>query len=425
MRDGDSWWRRLNPCESPSRSDRESRQPRQFRPDAVSTAALEDRKLLSTTAAAVTKPGKPAATDLKGFNTLQTPAVIHTSQAITTGPDGNLWFTEPGVGKIGKTTPGGAVTEYQLPAGHQANEGITAGPDGNVWFTETGYVGRVTPSGVVTEFAVSPGAQLTGITKGGDGNLWFLDTADRKIGKITTSGVVTEYPIPASSSPKSGQLVNFYNDITLGSDGNVWYTANVVSKAKNVVVGEVGRVTPSGQVTIFKLPAGAPPSHSFSLSKSTQTTGGISADSITSGPDGNLWVTDHRPGGQAAIARITPTGEIKQFAIPTTPTGAKLPDISTSITTGPDGNLWFNLVNDNYNAGPNPTPFIGRITPEGKATIFTIPYSTDTQGALMAEGAESITAGPLGQVWFTSGSRRYVSATGNVIATFPHQERGL
>src|SRR5882724_4062540 len=48
---------------------------------------------------------------------------------ITTGPDGNLWFTETGANKIGVMKPDGSlVTEIALPAG-SGPEGITTGPD--------------------------------------------------------------------------------------------------------------------------------------------------------------------------------------------------------------------------------------------------------------------------------------------------------
>jgi virginiamycin B lyase len=67
---------------------------------------------------------------------------------ITAGPDGNVWFTEimQGVGKIGRITPSGTITEFQTPTANSRLEGITAGPDGNLWFTEgsAGKIGRIT-----------------------------------------------------------------------------------------------------------------------------------------------------------------------------------------------------------------------------------------------------------------------------------------
>src|ERR1051325_201739 len=35
--------------------------------------------------------------------------------AITTGPDGNLWFTEAAGNAIGRITPAGAIQEFSLP----------------------------------------------------------------------------------------------------------------------------------------------------------------------------------------------------------------------------------------------------------------------------------------------------------------------
>src|SRR5438876_10726 len=74
---------------------------------------------------------------------------------ITSGPDGNLWFTESS-GKIGRVTPSGVFTEFPIPTVDSYPYHIAAGPDGNLWFTEdlSNNVGRVTPSGVFTEFRI-------------------------------------------------------------------------------------------------------------------------------------------------------------------------------------------------------------------------------------------------------------------------------
>jgi hypothetical protein len=67
---------------------------------------------------------------------------------ITAGPDGNLWFTEPGINGIGRITLAGVVTEFSAGISAGASpSGITAGPDGALWFTEPGVnsIGRITP----------------------------------------------------------------------------------------------------------------------------------------------------------------------------------------------------------------------------------------------------------------------------------------
>src|SRR5579883_1402047 len=77
---------------------------------------------------------------------------------ITTGPDGNLWFTESAGNKIGRMTPSGQIQEFPLPTtcGSAAGcgpAGIASGPDGNLWFAEAlgNRLGRITPSGPVEE----------------------------------------------------------------------------------------------------------------------------------------------------------------------------------------------------------------------------------------------------------------------------------
>ncbi len=63
-------------------------------------------------------------------------------QGITTGPDGNLWFTEQ-AGGIGRMTPKGSLTQYSI--GGTNPDGITVGPDTNLWFVEdVGEIGMIT-----------------------------------------------------------------------------------------------------------------------------------------------------------------------------------------------------------------------------------------------------------------------------------------
>src|SRR2546429_7016675 len=52
---------------------------------------------------------------------------------ITTGPDGNLWFTAGT--DIGRITTAGSVTAFPIPTASSGPQGITAGPDANLWLT--------------------------------------------------------------------------------------------------------------------------------------------------------------------------------------------------------------------------------------------------------------------------------------------------
>src|SRR5262249_31193257 len=87
--------------------------------------------------------------------------------SISAGPDGNLWFVERSADRIGRITPAGVITEFNLPAGSQPRD-IATGPDGNLWFTEYGSntIGMITPAGVITPFAIGATTGPSGIVSG-------------------------------------------------------------------------------------------------------------------------------------------------------------------------------------------------------------------------------------------------------------------
>jgi virginiamycin B lyase len=294
----------------------------------------------------------PAAAQTFTEFTLPTPG--SRPSAITLGPDNALWFTE--FGKIGRITTQGSITEFPVKGGGIFHS-ITTGPDGALWFTEftLNKIGRI-PTTATTEnlqlieFTVPGAPGPLGITTGPDGALWFTEGAGDKIGRITTAGVVAAFPIPTA---KGGE-------ITTAQDGAMWFT---------YARGKIGRITTAGLVTEFAIP----PENS-------------SAGAITSGPDGALWLTEPVSG---KIVRIATDGKITELALPS-------PNAQPwGITTGPDGALWFteaSCVREQSSrciVGNK----IGRITTAGAVTEFTIPSD--------GSGPHSITTGPDGALWFT------------------------
>ena len=287
-------------------------------------------------------------------------------ESVTTGPDGNVWFTlfqlqvGPTYGMpsdIGRITPNGTISLFPLPSTNEIPGAITTGPDGNLWFTDTSgtstnnsSIGRITPSGGITEFALGSNHRLDGITTGPDGNLWFIDDIASAIGRITTAGVVTEFSVPSIGTG------GIQNQITTGHDGNVWFT--------DLMVGNIGRITPQGVVTEF---------HPTLVLNSLSDPGGIAG-----GPDGNIWFSFDR-----AIGRITPTGTATLFPIPNA--GVDTYGYWTQgITAGPDGNVWFT----------EPSAYkIGSITPSGTITEYSLPNSNYLSG-------NSIVTGRDGNLWF-------------------------
>ena len=269
-------------------------------------------------------------------------------EAITAGPDGNMWFTESGSSAkgIGRITPEGDVTEFSVPSsGGTQRWGIAAGPDGNMWFTETfgtNGIGRITPTGAVTQYPVSNAAPA-GIAAGPDSTIWWA--SEGMIGKISPAGDITKYPLPDPAG------YNFSgNGIAAGADGNMWFTLSWQNR--------IGRITPAGVITQFALPT--PWSRPVG---------------IVAGPDGNMWFTQSSGN---KIGRITPAGAITEYPLPTA-NGS-----SHGIAAGPDGNMWFT----------EPGLFkIGRITPTGTITEYQLYKS--------GSNPNGIAAGPDGNMWFT------------------------
>ena len=107
---------------------------------------------------------------------------------------------------------------------------------------------------------------------------------------------------------------------------------------------------------------------------------------ITSGPDGDVWVTLWFGGG---IAQVTPAGDITDFSLPSTAFSI------LTIAGGPDGNVWFTTYGS-----------VGVMTPSGQLTLYPLPGSSPL--------AVDICAGADGNMWFTDAGN---SAVGEISPT--------
>ena len=276
-------------------------------------------------------------------------ALPHPASGPTTialAPDGTLWFTESDGNRIGRMNPDGTgLVEFDVPTEESAPRIIALGADGNLWFSEhlASRIARITPQGEIAEFRIpTPDSQPRAIALGADGNIWFGMFAAGKIGRVTPAGVITEFEIP---TPFSGPRA-----LAAGPDGNIWFSEFHASK--------IGRITMDGVVTEFALPR--PDS---------------GPGDITAGADGNLWFVelngtiDGRFVTGNRVGRITPRGEITEFAIPS-PTGSP-----TNVAVGPDRNVW-------YTKGAA----LGRVTPDGVITEF--PLASNARGVGLTAGSD-------------------------------------
>jgi streptogramin lyase len=196
-------------------------------------------------------------------------------------------------------------------------------------------------------------SQPNDLTVGPDGNLWFTDQGDpRAIGRVKPDGTINEFVGPLDP------LNNFPNELTAGADGDVWFTDDGTP-------GAIGRVKPDGTIEEFTMgmPMGAQP------------------DSLTLGPDGNVWFADQLS-GHRAMGRVTPAGAIHEFS-----KGLAPMSVQDDITVAADGNLW---IEQSMPGG------VARITTAGKITQF-------KSGLHPGAGNEKdqLVPGPDGNLWFT------------------------
>jgi len=159
---------------------------------------------------------------------------------------------------------------------------------------------------------------------------------------------IREFPIPTASAAP-GNLANGPHDVR-------WVLEFYANK--------VAAVRENGAVTEYPVPSPAQGNPHV----------------ITAAPDGNLWFSEDNTaaGGQSYIGRVTTSGFITMFPIPT------LNSRVVGVAVGPDKNIWF--------CEPNAQQ-IGEITSAGQITEYPVPNSSGVPWA--------ITTGPDGNIWYT------------------------
>jgi virginiamycin B lyase len=242
-----------------------------------------------------------------------TPTASSNPQGITSGPDGNLWFTEQGfadspsthIGMINPTTH--AISEFKIPNVGQGKGvpvhpmAITAGSDGNLWFTTApwrsirppvfeGNLGEINPTTHAISLFQLPTQRAeagVGITAGPDGNIWF---SWESLGEMNlTTHALTFYSVTADYDGPFG--------VVTGPDGNLWFTFDTIVNGTGNIPA-IGMFNPTTQAQSQYI-----------------ILGGINAQpwGITAGPDGNLWFAIQ----ESQIGQINPTtGAITEYAVP-------------------------------------------------------------------------------------------------------------
>jgi streptogramin lyase len=136
--------------------------------------------------------------------------------------------------------------------------------------------------------------------------------------------------------------------------------------------------------------------------------------SITVGPDGNLWFVEYQSPGR--IGKITTSGAIAEVAVGgSTPNFTMNPQIN-GIEPGPDGQLWFT-------EGLNPGK-VGRIDPSTGA-VQELATGNVSPGFRLNSGPEEIARGPDGNLWFAEVSNPGAIAQISTVGVVSEHTTGL
>jgi streptogramin lyase len=268
---------------------------------------------------------------------------VGSPSGITTGPDGNVWFTCEKGGVIGRITPLGQITLFPVTAANHSLGGINTGPDGRLWFND--FTGQstdriVTDGSGLTLFPLGAGA---GGLVSNMGAVVIAESLVSKIGVMSATGQVIAYPTPTANA--------FPHGINIGPNGDTWFVEMYADRiadmnpATNQIVehpvptagsdprvivpdlalgtlffsefkgNKIGESTITGQMTEFRVP-----------------TFNSGPDGIAVMPSGNVTFTEYTA-NKLAVLNLT-TGQVTEQT-----TGAgSAPD---KVTIGSDGRTYF------------------------------------------------------------------------------------
>lgn len=207
---------------------------------------------------------------------------------------------------------------------------------GDLWITGQNYdtVVRVGLDGSMTYHPMPKGSGPHGIAFDAAGRLWVTLEFHGKIVRLDLDGkIVEEFDVSLPTPTAATEIPTHPHGLGIGADGKtVWFTGKAT--------GTVGKIDPdTGKVSTFAL----------------KTVGSVPIY-IAAGGDGNMWVTELLGN---AIARVTPNGDVTEFAIPTCNSRP------IAIVPEPGGKaMWFSEEAGNK---------VARIRPDGTITEFPVP----------------------------------------------------
>jgi uncharacterized repeat protein (TIGR03803 family) len=295
------------------------------------------------------------------------------------GRDGN-YYGITYFGTVYKVTPSGTYTQLATMTGTQGQNcnGLTMGTDGNFYGTcfnggdngnSTGTFFKVTPTGTITVLHYFDGT-FSGTTDGcypngvpvqaSDGNFYgtteLCGVNDSGIVyKMTPAGVETVIHALAYQTEGSEPM----GALILGSDGNLWGTANSNGTGN---AGTVFKVSLTGTLKVI-----------YSFAACSTTTACYPHAGLLQGTDGNYYGTTQQGGAnnEGTVFKVTPLGvltllhsfnaAVDNGAYPMQP-----------LTQGTDGNL-YGVATDCFAGGCSPADLFEVTTKGAFIDIYNFP----------------------------------------------------
>ena len=308
------------------------------------------------------------------------------SNALVTGPDGNLWIAETNSNAIGVfDSSTQAETNIPLPTGYQVPTSIISGPGGNLWFADSTTVnnlpaiGSINPTThVITQYQDATANSTSGVLAAdGNGNIWSLNYGGTVTEFNPSTSTFTSFTVPTANSGLEG--------ITQGPGGSIWFTEYQADQIATININ-------TDVITEYPIT-------------------GVGPGNITLGPDGNLWYIlagIGSPGTSNGIGTFNPTTHAStSFGTPAYP---------QSIASGPGDNLTFTENSDlNLNVIDPSTKAITKVrlptnTPtEHPSAVATGPNDT---AAYLTNSGNDIT-GTIGEVQQLADANIALTATPN------------
>lgn len=280
--------------------------------------------------------------------------------AVSVTPSGEqtapVTITATGDGKSGTATltPGSGIVFYNTAA-YSLYDNIgfqmTTGTDGKLYTgslgptvcasgicsSNTGAIGRFDPA-THTYTEAQMQSQIVGIVQMADGTIYAAESTAGKIAKFApgtfpSAPVEVAVPAPAPVGTATPNPPGQPRGMTVGPDGNVWFTDQKYGKIDKI---DVSQAFAGAAISTYGLPV---PSASTNPTRFNPRPQGVVA-----GPDGNLYVADFNNG---TIDQVSTAGAtLNQYTLPEQRAldaaypGQGYPAFPRFLATGTDGRIY-------------------------------------------------------------------------------------